>query len=370
MAPLALDICPTGEPGLVSVVIPTFNRERELTRAIESVLAQTYPTLEIIVVDDGSTDDTRAVATRYAPHVRYIWQPNSGVSTARNAGLRTARGEFVALLDSDDEWQPWKLAAQIPVLRADASLGMVWSDMSAVDDTGGLVADRYLRRYYGLENEQAIETAFPPPRPLRQFWPDAPGQLASADVYSGDIFSRLILGNCVHTSTVVLRRERLRCVGGFDESLGRSGEDYEFHFHTCFFGPVAFVDLPTTRYRVGAGDQLSGTAYSLQIARSNLRTVEKWMRRGRSRIQVEARLLRWRLAESHAWIGEEALAQGDAATARRYLGKSLLINPRQPRRVIQLLASIAPARMVRSVRRLRARLRGMPLRAAKGLLHG
>ena len=357
-APASLDIAPTGEAGLVSVVIPTFNRARELARAIESVLAQEYASLEIIVVDDGSTDNTRAVASRYAPRVRYIWQPNSGVSAARNAGLRAARGEFIALLDSDDEWQPWKLAVQISVLQADASLGMVWSDMSAVDDAGRLVAERYLRRYYGLENDHAIESAFPPPIPLRQLWPDAPGQFASTDVYTGDIFSRLILGNCVHTSTVVLRRDRLQSVGGFDESLGRSGEDYEFHFHTCFFGPVAFVDLPTIRYRIGADDQLSGSAYSLQIARSNLRTVEKWLSRGRERILVDARLLRWRLAESHAWIGEEALALGDGATARCYLRKSLLINPRQPRRVIQFLASVAPARVVRSVRRIRARLRG------------
>lgn len=353
----------------MSVVIPTFNRSLQLARAIESVLAQSYPTLEIIVIDDGSHDDTKAVATRYAPRVRYIWQPNSGVSAARNAGLRAARGEFIALLDSDDEWEPWKLTAQISVLRADASVGMVWSDMSAVDETGQLVAERYIRRYYGLIHEHAIEAAFPPPTSLHQLWPEAPAQFASADVYRGDIFSRLILGNCVHTSTVLLRDERLRRVGGFDESLGRSGEDYEFHFHTCSFGPVAFVDLPTTRYRVGAADQLSGSAYSLQIARSNLRTVEKWLVRGGERIQVDARLLRWRLAESNAWIGEEALAQGDGLNARRYLGKSLLINPWQPRRVLQLLASLAPARVVRSLRGIRSRLRGWPLRVARGLPH-
>ncbi|MBP1741124.1 MAG: glycosyl transferase family 2 [Deltaproteobacteria bacterium] len=99
----------------VSVVIPTYNRASCITRTIDSVFAQTYGDYEIIVVDDGSTDNTREVLGRYGNRIRYIHQPNSGVSSARNTGILSARGEWVAFLDSDDEWVRTKLERQIQI---------------------------------------------------------------------------------------------------------------------------------------------------------------------------------------------------------------------------------------------------------------
>jgi glycosyltransferase involved in cell wall biosynthesis len=97
----------------VSVVIPTYNRAQYVTKAIESVLAQTYTDYEIIVVDDGSTDDTLGVLQAYAGRIRVIRQENAGPSAARNAGIEAARGRWIAFLDSDDEWLPRKLAVQM-----------------------------------------------------------------------------------------------------------------------------------------------------------------------------------------------------------------------------------------------------------------
>src|SRR5262245_49416395 len=125
-----------GEPGLVSVIIPSYNRAYIVGQAIESVLRQTYRPLEVVVVDDGSSDNTRAVVEQYGPPVRYFRQANAGVSAARNAGFRQARGAFVALLDSDDRWLPWKLSAQVALLRRFPEVGMVWTDMAAVDEKG------------------------------------------------------------------------------------------------------------------------------------------------------------------------------------------------------------------------------------------
>jgi len=106
----------------VSVVIPTYNRAQYVTEAVESVLAQTYTDYEIIVVDDGSTDDTHEVLQSYMSHIRYIFQENAGASAARNRGISEAKAEWIAFLDSDDVWLPQKLAVQIEDLSRDPRL--------------------------------------------------------------------------------------------------------------------------------------------------------------------------------------------------------------------------------------------------------
>jgi glycosyltransferase involved in cell wall biosynthesis len=127
---------PTGTPGLASIIIPTYNRASLLNEAIASAAAQTYRPLEIIVADDGSTDDTSEVVERWRqqlagdPHVnvQYHYQPNAGVSTARNLGLIASRGEFIQFLDSDDVLNPEKLILQIACLRQHPECGYVFSD--------------------------------------------------------------------------------------------------------------------------------------------------------------------------------------------------------------------------------------------------
>jgi glycosyltransferase involved in cell wall biosynthesis len=105
----------------ISVVIPTYNRALCICDAVDSVLAQTLPPCEVIVVDDGSTDDTRQQLAKYGARIRYLYQDNAGVSAARNAGILAAQGTWIALLDSDDVWEPEKLAIQTETIRADPS---------------------------------------------------------------------------------------------------------------------------------------------------------------------------------------------------------------------------------------------------------
>lgn len=110
------------EPGkenpIVSVVIPTFNRGWILQAAVDSVLAQTFRDFELIVVDDGSTDDTAEILMSYGPALRVVRQGNAGVSAARNAGIRSAKGALIAFLDSDDRWLPDKLGCQVDFFNA------------------------------------------------------------------------------------------------------------------------------------------------------------------------------------------------------------------------------------------------------------
>ena len=113
-------------PGRISVVIPVYNGERYVAQAIDSILEQGHPDLELILVDDGSTDGTFAIVEAYGNRVRYVFQDNAGSSVARNHGCRLATGEFLAFLDADDLWVEGKLRRQTEVLASDPSLDLVW----------------------------------------------------------------------------------------------------------------------------------------------------------------------------------------------------------------------------------------------------
>jgi len=132
-------------PVTVSVVIPTHDRGRVVVEAIESALAQTHPPLEVIVVDDGSTDDTAERVGRLRDaRVRYLRRPHAGVSAARNAGIAAATGDLVAFLDSDDLWKPDKVEAEIAALARYPSAGGVFSDLEKVD--GATFVPSFMRR--------------------------------------------------------------------------------------------------------------------------------------------------------------------------------------------------------------------------------
>jgi glycosyltransferase involved in cell wall biosynthesis len=113
---------------LISCVVPVFNGERYLREALDSILAQTYQPLELIVVDDGSTDGTATLAAGYGERIRYLWQANAGEASARNRGLSAAQGEFIAFLDADDLWHPEKLTRQVARFheRPELDLSFTW----------------------------------------------------------------------------------------------------------------------------------------------------------------------------------------------------------------------------------------------------
>jgi glycosyltransferase involved in cell wall biosynthesis len=348
-------IAASGDPDLVSVVIPTYNRAYILGQAIESVLQQTYQPVEVVVIDDGSTDDTRRVVESFGPPVRYFYQPNAGVSSARNYGLREARGEFVALLDSDDRWLPWKLAAQVQLMRSFRDVGMIWTDMVAVDGTGRVLHPAFLRQMYSAHQTVRIEQTCSRVGRLGDLCPGTPPEAADRPFYRGNIFSEMILGNLVHTSTTLLRRDRLVKVCGFDESLTRSGEDYEFHLHTCFYGPVGFLDAASIIYRSGNEDQLTARGYQLDVARNALVTVRKWLAKGGERITLPAAVIRRRLAAIYYWLGSEKYMAGCPWGGRVAHLRSLRIRPWQPRIWAHLAFHFLPGFVRRGIRRLRGR---------------
>jgi glycosyltransferase involved in cell wall biosynthesis len=339
----------TDKGDLVSVIIPTYDRALGCKTAVESVLCQTHENVEVIVVDDGSRDDTRDVISGIDERVKYIWQPNAGVAAARNAGLEAVTGEYVAFLDSDDVWLPWKLEAQLSVLRRFPEAGMVWTDMKAVDENGATKHESYLKLMYGAYRFFDRERDFVASQDLSEVWPACPAQFGGRKCYSGNIFSRMFMGNLVHTSTVLLRLDHQKKVGLFDVSLMKSGEDYDYHFRTCRACDVAYMDLPSILYRIGAGDQLTAQRYMIWLARNNLKTLVKMLSVAEAEIHLPWRIMRSHLAWSYAWVGLMEFEE-KPANARRYLTRSLQYSPLQVRVPVYLLMSFLPPAAIEKLR--------------------
>jgi GT2 family glycosyltransferase len=318
---------------LVSVIVPTYNRAHLIGRTLESALGQTYGNIEIVIVDDGSTDDTEGlIRTRYGsePRVRYFKQANGGPAAARNTGFERAKGEYLAFLDSDDTWSPWKLDLQVRCMEKFPELGMTWTDMQNIDPQGRVVNERHLRKMYTNWGQFTDEQIFSRAIPLRDIAPDLADVVGDAKLRTGNIFSKMVMGSLVHTSTVVLRRERLARVKGFNAELRPSGEDFDFHLRTAREGMVGLVDLPAIRYQQGLPDRLTGKRYEIHMAENMLRTIEAVLRNDRDRIDLPEQMIEHKLAEIHAWIAYERLERGEAVLARTHYLKSLRQRPWQP----------------------------------------
>jgi glycosyltransferase involved in cell wall biosynthesis len=203
-----LDSAPA--PPAVSVVIPAYNAAWCVRQAIDSVLAQHYRDFEIIVVNDGSTDDTAAVLASYGPAIRMIDQPNGGMSNARNAGIRAARGEFIAFLDSDDWWLPPKLGSQVAVMRSRPELGFCSCAARVEDMEGTLVNLWECPSWHGSFLVHLFGSG--------------------ADVP----------GSC---SAVVARRALVAAAGGFDETL-RGAEDPDLWIRLAAISGYACLPEP------------------------------------------------------------------------------------------------------------------------------
>jgi len=204
----------------VSVIIPTYNRSWCLSEAIDSVLSQTFQNMELIVVDDGSTDETPALLSRYGNRLRCLRQTNQGVSAARNGGIQAARGNLIALLDSDDSWQPDKLARQVAFFDNHPDAMICQTE------------EIWIRRGVRVN----------PKRRHRK--------------PSGWIFEPSLALCLVSPSAVMMRRKLLEETGGFDESLPAC-EDYDLWLRVSLRYPIHLIDDALVVKRGGHDDQLS-----------------------------------------------------------------------------------------------------------------
>jgi hypothetical protein len=287
------------EAPLVSIIITTYNRADLLRDAIDSALGQWYPKFEVIVIDDGSSDGTPEVLRSYGSRIVAHRQANAGYANARNVGLRRARGEYVAWLDSDDVFAPEKTALQVDFLERHADVVLVSTDFEAFDARGK--RNDTVRTYYRAF--RAVPGGADAIYPTTEIVdPESVGWLrgrggAPVRVRSGPVAHALLNGSFVHPPTVMMRREAAQQAGELDETLPNSVE-YPFLFRLARLGAFAFIDHPLIRYRFSPG-QFSGDANSESMAIALLRIMQELALTDADIVQAAPALYRRRLAMCH-----------------------------------------------------------------------
>lgn len=276
----------------VSVVIPTHNRSKLVKRAIDSVLRQTYQNFEIIVVSDGSTDDTDFVLKEISkndPRVKFIAYENAkGANYARNIGIKEAAGDFVAFLDDDDEWMPEKLELQMNKFKENELLGLVYTGVEVIYYT-----NKKIINYYSIPKK------------------------------TGNLSRDILISNCIGTtSSVVMKKSLFSKIGLFDENL-KARQDYDLWIRACQITEVGAVNKPLVRYyNSTTTKQISDDVQKYEDALMYLkRKYEKYYN------NLDESLLRRHKQANYMLLALKCLRNGNPKIARRYILKHFKLKP-------------------------------------------
>ena len=247
-----------------------YNAAPYLAETLQSVFAQTFQRYEILAIDDGSTDDTLAVARSYGSRVRIFTQKNSGPSAARNLGFQHAQGEYIAWLDSDDLWHPELLETQVAFLDRHPNVGLVYAESWIMTQLRG---SRVITDKVGYTINPGLKL--------------------------------LVYGDCIPTNTIVMRHSCYEAVGGMNESLRRA-EDHEYLMRISYRFELAGIARPLAYYRfrpnslVGDNHDINRGVRDAVIALQSVESLhpDLWQRTGVNRAQLLARL---QIRAAHAW---------------------------------------------------------------------
>jgi glycosyltransferase involved in cell wall biosynthesis len=279
---------------LVSVIIPNYNYAQYLPQALDSVVAQTYPNVEIIVVDDGSTDESHAILRKYRDRIRLFQQHREGVSVARNRGAQESKGELIAFLDADDLWLPTKLERQVAKFIEDPDIGLVHCGWEAIDKSG-VVSDPHLD---GMDGWVAKELLL-----LRR---PAVHVVGSGAVVTRDVFEK---------------------IGGFDTRLSTSA-DWDFSYRVAISRRVAFVPEVLVQYRQHGTNMHANIRL---MEHDTLLAFSKAFTSGNREIQ---QLRRQSYGNLHMILAGSFFRAGQKADFARHALKSLWLTPGNIKRLL------------------------------------
>lgn len=293
---------PAASP-LVSVVVPTWNGQRFIAETLTSILGQTHPTLEVIVVDDGSSDDTVAVVKAVRdPRIRLVQRRNGGVASARNAGVAQARGGFFAFSDQDDVWHPRKLE---------------WQLRSLLERPAGWMSCTGYRFWHVDAHGH-----YPDPAGLLS---DRDG-LALTEHLSGWVYHQMLLESHVLTSTALLRRDDAIAIGDWDVSL-EYGEDWDYWLRASRITQFAMLKAPLVAYRQSPNQGSKRPRAENWSEKVLQRAIARWGMQGPDGRSPSPREFRRRRAIDWNGFGGQHLAAGNVAQARRAAREAVTLNP-------------------------------------------
>ncbi|MEJ2647391.1 MAG: glycosyltransferase [Sedimentisphaerales bacterium] len=306
---------------LVSVIIPTYNRSKYVTKAIESVLAQTYKSYEIILIDDGSSDDTKELIKPYLDRVKYFYQDNSGASAARNNGIRNAKGQWIAFLDSDDEWLPDKLAVQTRFIEKHSEIVAHMVNINLVNYNGKSL-NSFLHCKFPHENEEGlIKEPFIP---------------------------HLRYRTLAMPSGVMCRRECAINAGLFDESFC-IGEDYDFMCRLALQGSWGYCSFELVRmyHRTESTMRLSSFKNDYSTMIGNLIKTHKKLLQCELTETERKHVIRV-LARNYNSLGYASLCHGNESEAGKAYEQAYRIRPEWKSNIGRNLA-VSPNRLIKYI---------------------
>jgi glycosyltransferase involved in cell wall biosynthesis len=339
---------------LVSVVITTYNCGGYIGQALDSLLAQTYGHYEVIVVDDGSEDDTAQVLARYGDRIRTFRQPNLGISRARNEAFRLCTGKYIAFLDADDRWKPYKLALQVAILEKMPDVGMLFTNYDLIDEDGEIVATSAIESGFPIFKDYrfGLENSFSHRISLTALCIEVSEAAAGQIIYHGNAFRQLFQGNFVLPSTEMFRRECLHRGLRFNEQY-RCATDQDFHLRLARNHRIAYVGCPAVDYRINRKGRLSSNKNTAAMIYNTIESRKRIIAAEPQFASMEKTLIREVLGKNYsrlAYFHLSELKKGKAAAAAL---RSLGYAPANLRPWLVLALAAVPSPLLKTVRRLK-----------------
>ena len=301
----------------VTIVVPTYNRAHYIGEAIESIFAQDFIDceLEIVVVDDGSKDNTKEVVCKYGDRVRYIRQENQGAGVARNRGIDEARGEWIAFLDSDDRWLPFKLSLQFKVLEHFPEIRIIHSNFYTFDGDRIIIPRGLDYWVMSLRGENSVDWSLAYPRKHRASEFNILLDGKDFDIYTGNIFAALLHASYGACWTMLIHRSCLKDDIRFAAHFP-TWEDYWFICLLAEHNDVVFMDIATAENRGHRGDRLTSRPDLIDPLKCHLAICQGIFMDSKSPFKPDNAAIEDKCKDIRLRLMKEYMKKGDLAGAK------------------------------------------------------